>query len=548
MSLRIVIIGGVAGGMSAATRARRMNESASITILERGGFISFANCGLPYHLSGRIASQDSLLLTDPERARRRYNLDARVFHEATCIDRDNRAVSGVNLRTGQTFALPYDKLILAPGASPIIPPIEHVKSANVFQLRQMEDALAVRAFLEKHRPRRAVVVGAGFIGLEMAEVLREAGIEVMLIEKAQQVLPPLDPQLAPYVLKHLAEHGVRVITGNGIAALEARDGRVVAVGLEDGRSIPADMVLLSIGVRPNVGLAREAGLAIGASGAIAVDPYQRTSDPDIYAVGDAAEVVHAITGRPMRIPLAGPANRSGRLAGEHAATGSSAPAPAVLGTAVVGIFDLTAAMTGLGEASARAAGFDVDTAVVHPAHHASYYPGAQQMHLKLIFDRSTGRVLGASAVGPAGVDKRIDVIATLMHYQGTIDDLAGLDLTYAPQYGSARDPVHIAAFVARNQRAGLTPGVDADELDDRPLVDVRTQPEFDRGSLPGAINIPVDELRGRLDELEPARPVTVYCQVGLRGHIATRILAQHGIPAQNLKGGYLLATARQGCP
>lgn len=541
MPLRVVIIGGVAGGMSAATRARRLNESAQITVLEKGGFISFANCGLPYHLSGRIASQGSLLLTDPERARRRYNLDARVFHEVTAIDRKNKTVSGINLHTQQPFALPYDKLILAPGASPIIPPIEHVKAPNVFQLRQMEDVIGVRTHLDRVKPENVAIVGAGFIGLEMAEVLRERGVNVTLIEKAPHVLPPLDKELAPYVEKELAAHQVRVITGNGIASLAAKDGRVNAVVLEDGQSIPADMVLLSIGVRPNVGLAKEAGLKIGGSGGIEVDAHQRTSDPDIYAVGDAAEVVHGVTGKPVRIPLAGPANRNGRNAGEHAATGSAQPAAKVLGTAVVGVFGLTVGVTGMGEVAARAAGFDVDTAYVHPAHHASYYPGAQQMHMKLVYDRQTGRILGGQAVGKAGVDKRIDVIATAMHFKGTIDDLAGLDLTYAPQYGSAKDPVHMAAFVAQNQRSGLTPAIAPDERNGQVLIDVRTPKEFAAGSLPGAINIPVDDLRARLGELDPKQPVTVYCQVGLRGHVATRILAQNGFMVKNLKGGYVLA-------
>ena len=541
MPFRIVIVGGVAGGMSAATRARRLNESAQITVLEKGGFISFANCGLPYHLSGRIASQDSLLLTDPERARRRYNLDARVSHEVTAIDRKSKTVSGINLHTQQPFSLPYDKLILAPGASPIIPPIEHVKAPNIFQLRQMEDVIGVRAHLDQLKPENVAIVGAGFIGLEMAEVLRERGVNVTLIEKAAHVLPPVDKELAPYVEKELAAHKVRVITGNGIASLAAKDGKVTAVVLEDGQSIPADMVLLSIGVRPNVGLAKEAGLKIGASGGIEVDAYQRTNDPDIYAVGDAAEVVHGVTGKPVRIPLAGPANRNGRSAGEHAATGSVQPAAKVLGTAVVGVFELTVGVTGMGEAAARAAGFDVDTAYVHAAHHASYYPGAQQMHIKLIYDRETGRILGAQAVGKAGVDKRIDVIATVMHFKGTIDDLAGLDLAYAPQYGSAKDPVHMAAFVAQNQRSGVTPAIAPDERDGQALIDVRTPKEFAAGSLPGAINIPVDDLRSRMGELNPTKPVTVYCQVGLRGHVATRILAQNGFEVRNLKGGYVLA-------
>ncbi len=542
MPLRIVIVGGVAGGMSAATRARRMNEHASITVLEKGNYISFANCGLPYYLAGRIQSQDKLLLTNPQLVRKRFNIDVRIRHEAIRVDRQAKVVGGVDHATGKAFELPYDKLILAPGADAIVPPIDHVKAPNVFVLRSMEDTFAIEQWMKTRKPAKAVIVGAGFIGLEMAEALREKGIAVTLVEKAPHVLPPLDPQLVPWVEQELAKHEVRVIAGTGLSDLVGSGDLATAVELEDGRQIEADMVLLSIGVRPNTRLAKEAGLAIGPSGAIAVDAFMRTSDHDIYAVGDVAEVVHAVTGKPARIPLAGPANRHGRTAGEHAATGEARPAGRVLGTAIVGVFDIAAGVTGLGEKAARDAGFDIDTAYVHPAHHAGYYPGAQQMHLKLIYDRPTGRILGAQAVGGEGIDKRLDVIATAIHFGGTIDDLTDLDLAYAPQFGSAKDPIHMAAFVAQNQQRGLTPAVDPG-ISGEMLLDVRTPEEFAKGTLPGAVNIPVDELRGRLAELDKGRPMAVFCQVGQRGHLATRILRQNGFEkVRNIKGGYLLAS------
>lgn len=543
MSPRIVIVGGVAGGMSAATRARRMNEFASITVLERGGFISFANCGLPYYLAGRIASEDRLLLATPEKVRARFNIDARVRSEVLRIDRDRKHVEVRDLNADEVYTLPYDKLILAPGASPIVPPIEHIRAPNVFVLRSMEDARAAHRYLADHKPRIAVVVGAGFIGLEVAEALHERGADVMLVEKAPHVLPPIDTEMAAFVTDELANHKIRVITGIGLKSLHAQNGIVTAVEIENGDRLPADLVLLSIGVRPNTRLAADAGLNVGPSGGIAVDAFQRTSDPEIYAVGDAAEITHGVTGQPARVPLAGPANRQGRLAGEHAATGSAQPAGPILGTAIVGVFDLAIAMAGLSEEAARRAGLDFDTAYALPSHHAGYYPGAKQMRIKLVYEKPTGRILGSQIVGREGVDKRIDVIATAMHFKGTIDDLAALDLAYAPQYGSAKDPVHIVAMVAQNQRRDFTP---ATTTPDSPqLVDVRTSEEFASGTIRGAVNIPLDSLRHRLNELDTAAPTVAFCQVGQRGHVATRILRQRGFHnARNLKGG--IALARRG--
>lgn len=549
MSLRIVIIGGVAGGMSAATRARRMNEQASITVLDKCGYISFANCGLPYYLAGRIKSKDKLLLTTPQAVAKRYNIDARVHHEVMRIDRAGKVVQAKDA-AGQLIELPYDKLIIATGAEAIVPPIAHVHAPNVFLLRSMEDTFALEQWLTNHKPAqgpgplRATIIGAGFIGLEMTEALRDRSLTVTLVEKAAHPLPMLDPEMAPEIVKELAAHEARLIAGTGLKALHAANDAspVQSVELEDGTRIETDLVLLSIGVRPNIALAQAAGLKIGASGAIAVDEYQRTSDPDIYAVGDASEVRHGVTDQLTRIPLAGPANRQGRLAGEHAATGSSAPAAKVFGTAIVQVFGLSAGITGLSEAAARKAGLDADSAYVLPNHHAGYYPGAQQMRLKLVYEKSTGRVLGAQAVGREGIDKRLDVIAATLHFRGTVEDLGELDLAYAPQFGAAKDPVHYAAFAAENQRRQITAAISPFSLNGQFRLDVRTPQEFAAGALRGAVNIPVDELRQRIGELDPQRSTAICCQVGLRGYIAQRILQQHGFAdVKNLKGGYLMA-------
>jgi NADPH-dependent 2,4-dienoyl-CoA reductase/sulfur reductase-like enzyme/rhodanese-related sulfurtransferase len=536
--------------MSAATRARRMNEDASIIVLEKSGFISFANCGLPYYLAGRIDAENKLLITNAKKVYERFNIEARVKHEVTLIDRDAKEVEVRDDDAGTSYRLAFDKLILAPGATPILPSIDQADSSrpNVFLLRSMEDTRRIQRWLAEEQPRTAVIVGAGFIGLEMAEALHERGLRVTIVEKAAHVLPPLDAEMAEPLAQELVKNGVEVVTGMGLQAVwPGGKGLAMSVEVEDeakrtGQSIPADMVLLSMGVRPNTSLARAAALAIGPSGAIAVDRYQRTSDPDIYAVGDASEVTHGVSGAKMRIPLAGPANRQGRLAGEHAATGSSAPAARVFGTAIVQVFGLAAGLTGLGEEVARKAGFEVDTSYVFAGHHAGYYPGAEPILIKLIYDKPSGKVLGGQAVGCQGVDKRLDIIATILHFGGTIDDLAALDLAYAPQFASAKDPVHLTAMVAQNQRCGNLAAVGPTAINGELLLDVRTPAEHAAGSLPGAINIPLEELRQRLGELAPDRSITVFCQVGLRGYVATRLLMQHGFQnVRNLKGGYRLA-------
>ena len=457
MELRIIVIGGVAGGMSAATRARRMNETASIIVLEKSGYVSFANCGLPYFIGGQIRSEESLFLTTPERVACRYRIDARVRHEVTRIDRQAHLVEGINHQTGEAFSVAYDKLILAPGASPIIPNVPGIDAENVFVLRNVEDAQKMQSYLSQAQPKRAVVVGAGFIGLEMVEALHARGLNVTVVEKAPYALPALDPQMSGWIEQELQQHGVDVRMGNGLSALRVNDGRVQSLSTDTGEEIATDLLVLAIGVRPLTKLAQTAGVALGSSGGIAVDKALRTSDPDIYAVGDATEVTQGVADIATRIPLAGAANRHGRLAGEHAATGRAKSAAKVLGTAVVRIFGLDVAMTGLGYTAAKRLGYDADTVVIHPNDHAGYYPGAQRMHVQLVYDRSSGHVLGAQAVGAAGVDKRIDVIATLLHFHGTIEDLAELDLCYAPQFSGAKDPVHYAAFVARKSTARSKP-------------------------------------------------------------------------------------------
>jgi NADPH-dependent 2,4-dienoyl-CoA reductase/sulfur reductase-like enzyme/rhodanese-related sulfurtransferase len=551
MDRRIVVVGGVAGGMSAAARARRMNERAEIVVLEKSGHISFANCGLPYYLAGTIEREEALLLNTPAGVAARFRIDARVYHEVTRIDRERHLVEGLDHRSNTPFAIPYDKLILAPGAEPILPNIPGINAKNVFSLRNIEDTRRIQQFLDFEGPSRAVVVGAGFIGLEMVEALHARDIAVTLVEKASHVLPALDAEMSGWLEAELRRHGVEVRTGTGLSALEEGSDRVTAVVTENGERVVTDLVLLSLGVRPNLGLARSADLTVGTAGGIAADESCRTNDEDIYAVGDAAEVTHCVTGKAARIPLAGAANRHGRIAGEHAATGHSSKRGSVAGTAIVRVFGLDVGMTGLSLRAALAAGFDADTAIVHPKHHAGYFPGAQPIHLELVYEKSSRKVLGAQAIGAAGIDKRIDVVATLLHFGGSVDDLSELDLSYAPQFSSAKDPVHFAAFVAQNQLDGLSPGVDAvvssgTTREASPqLLDVRTMREVERGGLQDAVNIPLDELRQRISELDPNRPVVAYCQIGVRGHIATRILLANGFSdVRNLKGGYTQAALR----
>lgn len=534
--MKLLIVGGVAGGASAATRARRLSESAEIIVFERGPDVSFANCGLPYYLGGEIADRGKLLVTTPERLRERFNLDVRVRSSVEVIDRARKAVRVHDLATGREYEETYDKLILAPGAAPIRPPLPGVDLPGIFTLRNLADVDRIKARLDGG-VKTAVVVGAGFIGLELVENFVGRGVATTVVELQDQVLPPFDKEMTTPVAGALAAHGVTLLLGESAGAFEAADGGLV-VRLKSGRRLPADLVVLGVGVRPENKLATDAGLAVGPRGGIRVNDRLQTSDPDVYAVGDAVEVVDAVTGDPAQVPLAGPANRQGRLAADHV-FGRDVRYRGTQGTAIVKVFETVAAMTGASEKALKRANRPFRKVYVHPAHHAGYYPGAEAMTLKLLFDPDGGRVLGAQAVGGAGVDKRIDVLAVAIQAGMTVFDLEEVELAYAPQFGSAKDPVNMAGFVAAGLLRGDHPQVDADAAAGDPfLVDVRTPQEFALGHIPGAVNIPVDELRARLGEVPRDRPVAAYCQVGQRGYLATRVLRQAGADAANVAGGY----------
>jgi len=542
----IVVIGGVAGGAGAAAKARRTDEHAEIVVFERGPHVSFANCGLPMYVGGEIARRDDLLLQTPESFWRRFRIRVHVRHEVVRIDRAGRRVEVRDLTSGATFWQGYTALVLAPGAGAIVPPWPGLPAPNVFTVKTVPDSDAIRAWIAERSPRRAVVVGAGFIGLETAEALQRRGLHVTIVEALPQVAPTFDADVAVLIERHLREQGVDVITGDAITRLEGGTA-VEAVALASGKLIPTDLVVVSVGVRPELKLARDAGLAIGAAGGIAVDDRQRTSDPSIFAAGDATEVTHLVTGAKVRLPMAGPANKQGRVAGCNAA-GGDMRFPGVYGTAIVEVLGLVAARTGLSAREAAAAGLAFDVSYTHSLDHAGYYPGAEMMHLKLVVERGTARLLGAQVVGERGVDKRIDVLATALAAGMKVTDLENLDLAYAPQFSSAKDPVVMAGFVAANVARGEIATVTCAELRGRvadgadlQLVDVRTPAEFATGHLPGARSVPIDELRDRLGELDPARPTVVYCKVGFRGYLAARLLQQSGFGAvENLSGGLLV--------
>jgi len=525
--LTLVIVGGVAGGASAATRARRMDEHARIILYEKDEHASFANCGLPYYIGGEITDRSKLIVAKPELFRDRFNIELHTRHEVTAINRREKTVTVLDRNKGITFTQKYDKLILSPGASPVVPSLRGVESSNVFSLRNLADTDRIFAAVNARSDGHAVVIGAGFIGLEMVEMLHRRGMKVTLVELQKQVLPPLDPEMASRVEQELIRNGVKVHLGAGLAGFETSGGNVSKVILSDETKLDADLVILGIGVKPNVKLAQEAGLALGRTGGIVVNEYLQTSDPDIYAAGDAVEYRHGVSGLQQRIPLAGPANRAGRLAGQHAVCGQSRPMAPVLGTAIVRVFETTAALTGLTQKTADPA--HSRAIWVTTNHHAGYYPGAKPLNLKLIYDTRDSRVLGAQAVGAQGVDKRMDVIATAIQLKATVYDLTELDLAYAPPFGSAKDPIHMAAFAACNDLDGLMTTVRPDvDFENMQVVDVRTAKEFAELSFPGTINIPVDELRQRIGELDPKKETIVTCASGVRSYVAARILEQHG--------------------
>ncbi len=531
---RTVVVGGVAAGMSAATRLRRNDETREIVVLERGDHVSFANCGLPYHVGGVIPERDDLLLQTPESLGARFGIDVRAGHEVTAIDPAAKRVD-VRDRAGRVSTLRYDDLILATGAAPVRLPIPGIERAHV--LRDVADLDAIMAALNAPAPARtAVILGAGFIGLELAENLVGRGLQVAVVEVADQVLAPLDPEMAVQVAEALQDNGVTVRTGARATGIDP-----LAVVLHDGSVLPADLVVTAVGVRPESQLARQAGLHLGEGDGILVDDHQRTSDPSIYAVGDVAVKRDAVGSGPVLVPLAGPANRHGRLVAD-VITGRPVTAQPVLGTAVVGVFGVTAAVTGWSEKRLRAAGRSIRVIHSHPTDHAGYYPGAQGMALKLLVDADSDRILGAQGVGGAGVDKRIDVIATAMRAGLRASDLADLELCYAPQYGSAKDPVVMLGMIADNLASGVTRTVQWHEVeqtldDGATLLDVRSRAEHDAGAIPKSVNVPVDELRAEAPDL-PAGPLVVYCEVGQRGHIASRLLTGLGREVCNLDGGY----------
>lgn len=536
--MKLVIIGGVAGGATAAARARRIDEHADITLVERGPYVSYANCGLPYFISGDIEDRSDLLLQTPEGFHARYGVPVRVNTEARSIDRAQRKVL-VRGPQGEEW-VSYDKLILAQGGQPQMPPIPGMESSHVFKLWTVPDMDRLDDYIRQSHPRRAVVVGGGFIGLEMAEAFRKRGLATTIVELQPTVMAVMDPEFGHLIATELRENGVETIHGVAVQAVHERQ-----IELSDGRQIPADLVLFSVGVRPELALAKEAGLELGPSGALLVDDHLQTSDPNIYAAGDMIEVAHRVSGRRVRLPLAGPANRQGRIAASNA-MGLPMRYSGALGTSVVKVFDATAAMTGLTEKGAREAGFEPGVAFLHKDHHAGYYPGAEEITLKLVYDRKSARLLGAQAFGRAGVDKRIDVLATALHGQFTLSDLAELDLAYAPPYSSANDPINLAAFIGLNDLSGFSPLMSPAEFkgalgrNGTFVLDVRTDAEFAASHIQDAHHIPVDGLRARLDTLPRDRRILVYCRSGYRAHLAARILKQQGFrDVVNVTGGFL---------
>jgi NADPH-dependent 2,4-dienoyl-CoA reductase/sulfur reductase-like enzyme/rhodanese-related sulfurtransferase len=545
---RLLIIGGVAGGATAAARARRLDEAAEITVLERGPYVSYANCGLPYFISGDIQQRSRLLLQTPEGFDARYGVKVRVNTEALELDRAGKRVR-VRGPEGEGW-LGYDRLVLAQGGSPIMPPLPGHDAPQVFKLWTVPDMDRLDGFLREAKPRTAVVVGGGFIGLEMAEAFRRRGLQTAVVELMPTVMSLMDREFGVQVGRALEASGVQVVTGVGVKAVHPADR---TVELTDGRRLPAELVLFSVGVRPELALARAAGLELGASGGLLVDDRLRTSDPSIWAAGDMVEVVQKVSGRKVRVPLAGPANRQGRIAATNALGGAMRYGGA-LGTSVVRIFEATAAMTGLSEKAARDAGLDVGVAVIHKDHHAGYFPGARELSLKLVYERPSGRLLGAQAFGPEGVAKRIDVLATALHGRMTLDDLAELDLAYAPPYSSANDPINLAAFIGQNDLTGYAPLVTAAQLKAElasaapPLVvDVRTLGEWEKGHLVGAVHHQVDDVRLDHAALPKGRRLLVHCRSGFRAHLAVRTLRQAGFAdVANVTGGWVSISAEGG--
>ena len=539
--MKVVIVGGVAGGATAAARIRRLDEKAEIIVFERSGFISYANCGLPYYIGGVIEDPEALTLQTPESFFTRFRIQMKVHHEVAAIHPEKKTVSVKNLQTGEHFEENYDKLLLSPGAKPVWPDLPGMDSDRLFTLRTVEDTFRIKEFVEQHKPKSAVMVGGGFIGLEVAENLRHLGMDVTIVQRPMQLMNPFDPDMAAFIHSEVRKHGVKLALGHNVEGFEEKNGGIDVL-LKDGAPIHTDMVVLAVGVTPESSLAKDAGLALGMRGSILVNDRMETSDPHIYAVGDAVQVKHYVTGEDALIALAGPANKQGRIAADNICGGDSRYLGSQ-GSSVIKIFDMTAATTGINEGSAREAGLQVDTVILSPMSHAGYYPGGKLMTMKVVFEKETYRLLGAQIVGYDGVDKRIDVLATAIHAGLKATELKDLDLAYAPPYSSAKDPVNMAGFMIDNISKGLKQWHLAD-ADDLPrdgsvtLLDTRTVGEFSRGHIDGFRNIPVDELRERIGEIEAGKPVYVICQSGLRSYIATRILEGYGFEAYNFAGGF----------
>ena len=540
--MKVVIVGGVAGGATAAARIRRLEEQAEIVVFERSGFISYANCGLPYYIGGVIEDPEELTLQTPESFFSRFRVSMRVRHEVTAIHPDKKAVSVTDLETGEVFEESYDKLILSPGAKPTQPRLPGVGLNKLFTLRTVEDTFRIKAYISENHPKSAVLAGGGFISLELAENLRELGMEVTIVQRPKQLMNPFDPDMAAFIHSEMRRHGVKLALGHTVEGFEEKDGGVDVL-LKDEAPLHADMVVLAIGVSPDTQLAQDAGLELGVKGSIVVNDRMETSVPDIYAVGDAVQVKHFVTGQDVLLSLAGPANKQGRIAADNICGGDSHYTGSQ-GSSVIKVFDMTAATTGVNETNAKKAGLDVDTVILSPMSHAGYYPGGKVMTMKVVFEKETYRLLGAQIVGYEGVDKRIDVLATAIRAGLKATELKDLDLAYAPPYSSAKDPVNMAGFMIENIAKGVLKQWHLADVDTLPrdgsvtLLDTRTVGEFDGGHIDGFLNIPVDELRERLGKLDKSKPVYVICQSGLRSYIACRILAGNGFECYNFSGGF----------
>ena len=540
--MKIVIVGGVAGGATAAARIRRLDEQAQIIVFERSGYVSYANCGLPYYIGDVITDPEALTLQTPESFFKRFRVTMKVHHEVTALHPERKTVSVKNLTTGEVFEESYDKLILSPGAKPTQPKLPGIDMEKVFTLRTVEDTFRLKKYIETKKPTSAVLAGGGFIGLELAENLKDLGIDVTIVQRPKQLMNPFDADMASFIHNEIRKHGVKLLLGRTVEGFEEK-GETIRVLLKDEQPLHADLVVLAIGVTPDTHLAKEAGLQLGIKDSIVVNDRMETSIPDIYAAGDAVMVKHYVTGRDALISLAGPANKQGRIIADNICGGDSHYLGSQ-GSSVIKVFDLTAATTGINETNARKAGLDVDTVILSPMNHAGYYPGGKVMTMKVVFEKNTYRLLGAQIVGYEGVDKRIDVLSTAIHANLKATSLQDLDLAYAPFYSSAKDPVNMAGFMIDNIANGILKQWHLSDLtsilqdSNATLLDVRTISEYAHSHIEGFKNIPVDELRDHLSEIEKDKPVYVICQSGLRSYIATRILSQNGYDAYNFAGGF----------